>query len=136
MAPQPKPPGQRRRRNAGQSQWQSLPASGRSRADMPELPGEEWLDSTIEWWNTIWTSPMATAWVDADVDAIVRLARMRDEFHRGELPVSAFGAMQALEDRFGLSPKSRRALQWEIAQGDVVELPKGKRERKLRAVES
>lgn len=104
---------------------------------MPELPGEEWLESTIAWWSTIWTSPMATAWVEADVDSIIRLARMRDDFHRGELPVSAFGAMQALEDRFGLSPKSRRALQWEIAKGDVVvDLPQGKRERKLRAVES
>jgi hypothetical protein len=135
MAPQPKPPGQRRRRNAGQSQWKTLPAEGRRRDDMPELPGEDWLESTIEWWNTLWTSPMATAWEDADVDSIVRLARMRDDFHRGELPVSAFGAMQALEDRFGLSPKSRRSLQWEIAKGEVVDMPQGKQERKLRAVE-
>jgi len=103
---------------------------------MPELPGEDWLESTIEWWKTIWTSPMATAWEDADVDSIIRLARMRDDFHRGELPVSAFSAMQALEDRFGLSPKSRRGLQWEIGKGEVVDMPKPKRERKLRAVEA
>lgn len=78
---------------------------------------------------------MATVWVPADEDSLVRLAKMRDEFHRGELPVSAFGAMQALEDRFGLSPKSRRALQWEIKQGEVVDLPERQAGRKLRAVE-
>jgi hypothetical protein len=103
------------------------------------LPGgdEVWLVSSREWWRTIWASPMATAWVDADVDSLIRLARMRDDFYRGELPVSAFSAMQALEDRFGLSPKARRALQWEIAKtdGDVVPIskPAGRR---LRAVEA
>lgn len=102
---------------------------------MPELPGDEWLNSTVQWWNTIWTSPMATTWVDADVDSILRLAHMRDEFHRDQLPVSAFGAMQALEDRFGLSPRARRALQWEISKGEVVNLPKKAEKRRLRAVE-
>jgi hypothetical protein len=61
---------------------------------------------------------MATAWQDADIDSLIRLARLRDDFARGELPVSALGAMQQLEDRFGLSPKSRRALQWEVARGE------------------
>lgn len=134
MAPQPKPPGQRRRRNAGQSQWKTLPAEGNS-APAPDLPGDEWLPSTIDWWMTIWASPMATAWVEADVDSLVRLARMRDDFHRDQLSVSAFGSMQALEDRFGLSPKSRRALQWEISKGEVVDMPRSPGERKLRAVE-
>jgi len=135
MAPVPKPPGQRRRRNAGQAQWRELPAGGRS-GPAPELPGEEWLPSTVEWWATIWASPMATVWEDADLDSLVRLARMRDEFHRGELPVSAFSAMQALEDRFGLSPKARRALQWEISRGEVVQHPAAKPARRLRAVEA
>ena len=135
MPAQPKPPGQRRRRNVGQAQWHELPASGR-RDPAPELPGEDWLPSTLEWWATIWASPMATAWVPADEDSLIRLAKMRDEFHRGDLPVSAFGAMQALEDRFGLSPKSRRALQWEIAKGEVVEMPERSQKRRLRAIEA
>lgn len=134
MAPTPKPPNQRRRRNAGQAQWQTLPAEGRS-DPAPDLPGDEWLPSTIDWWMTIWASPMATVWLPADHDSLIRLARMRDEFHRGELPVSAFGAMQALEDRFGLSPKSRRALQWEVAKGEVLDMPQAAPKRRLRAVE-
>ena len=93
--------------------------------------------STREWWATIWASPMATAWVEADEDSLIRLAKMRDEFHRGDLPVSAFSAMQALEDRFGLSPKARRALQWEISkvEGEVVPIQKTSG-RRLRAVEA
>lgn len=133
MPTSPKPKGQRRRRNAGQAQWKQLPPEGRT-DPAPDLPGDEWLASTIDWWMTIWASPMATIWIESDVDSLIRLARMRDDFHRGELPVSAFAAVQALEDRFGLSPKSRRNLQWEISKAEVVEMPK-RGERKLRAVE-
>jgi len=132
MPAQPKPPGQRRRRNAGQSQWRQLPAEGRSGA-APDLPDLDWLDETREWWETIWASPMATAWQPADVDALVRLARMRDADARGEGSTTALAQITALEDRFGLSPKARRALQWEIAQADNVErLEPAKR--RLRAV--
>ena len=135
MPATPKPPGQRRRRNAGQAQWKQLPASGR-KGKTPALPGDDWLESTHEWWATIWASPMATAWEDADRDALIRLARLRDDFHRGELPVSALSALQQLEDHFGLSPKARRALQWEIAKADVVDLPKRVESRRLRAIEA
>jgi hypothetical protein len=131
----PKPPGQRRRRNAGQNQWRELPAEGR-RGSSPALPGEDWLDSTIAWWKTIWASPMATIWEDADLDGLHRLAQLRDAQHRGDLPVSALGAMQALEDHYGLNPKARRMLQWEIKQSEVVDMhQRGPAQRKLRAVE-
>jgi hypothetical protein len=137
MAQMPKPPGARRRRNAGQSQWIQLPSQGRNGAT-PVLPGEEWTDSTRAWWATIWRSPMATAWQDADHDSLVRLAHLREDFMLGELPVSALGAMQQLEDRFGLSPKSRRALQWEIGQGEERDALRTKpaQVRTLRAVDA
>ncbi len=78
---------------------------------------------------------MAGAYVEADVDALVRLARLKDDEARGTLPPAALGAMQQLEDRFGLSPKARRALQWEIQQAgrDASERPAGNVP-KLRAV--
>jgi hypothetical protein len=134
LAPQTKPPNQRRRRNAGQSQWRDLPAEGR-KGEAPKLPDAEWLDSTREWWERIWASPMATIWIDGDLDSLIRLARLRDEFARGDLPISGLSAIQQLEDRFGLSPKSRRALQWEIKKGDVVEMPTRK-PRRLRAIDT
>ena len=133
MPAQPKPPGQRRRRNAGQSQWKQLPAEGSKNA-APDLPDLDWLDSTVEWWETIWASPMATAWQPADVDALIRLARLRDADARGEGSVSALAQITALEDRFGLSPKARRALQWEISSGSNVASLAEPKKRRLRAV--
>ena len=133
MPAQPKPPGQRRRRNAGQSQWRQLPAEGRSGA-APALPDLDWMDETLVWWETIWASPMATAWQPADVDALVRLARLRDADARGEGSVAALAQITALEDRFGLSPKARRALQWEIVSADNVSALPERGKRKLRAV--
>jgi hypothetical protein len=135
MPPTPKPPSQRRRRNAGQAQWRELPAEGR-RGSAPELPGEGWLPSTVSWWQTIWRSPMATAWLPADVDALERLVQLRDQQYRGDLPISGLAAMQALEDRFGLNPKARRTLQWEIARGAIIDHPTRLTERQLRAVDS
>lgn len=117
MAPSPKPPGQRRRRNVGQSQWQELPGSGRV-GPAPDLPEGDWLPSTLEWWARIWSSPMAAVWLPADVEALVRLARLRDKDARGKLPQLAYSAIQQIEDRFGLSPKARRQLQWEISQAE------------------
>jgi hypothetical protein len=119
MAPTPKPPGARRRRNTSQAKWRSLPSAGRAGA-APRLPTKRpaWLKRTREWWATIWASPMATAWAPADVDGLVRLAELKDLFARGDAPASALPAMQQLEDRYGLNPKARQALLWQIATGD------------------
>ena len=77
MAPTPKPPGHRRRRNSDQPTWRQLPAEGRA-GKPPALPRKRpaWLKSTREWWATLWASPMATAYVEADVEPLVRLARL------------------------------------------------------------
>jgi hypothetical protein len=130
----PKPPGQRRRRNAGQHQWQELPAEGR-RGVAPPLPDANWLPTTLDWWRVIWRSPMSAVWLDADRDGLVRLAQLRDAQHRGELPVSALGQMTTLEDRFGLNPRARRSLQWEISRAEVVDHPTKRSSRSLRAIE-
>jgi hypothetical protein len=57
---------------------------------------------------------MATIWLDADVPALVRLAFLVDTASRGDARGYVLRAIQALEDRFGLSPLSRRRLQWEL----------------------
>lgn len=118
MPASPKPPGQRRRRNLDSTKWRSLPAAG-SEEVAPELPGDDpddWLDSTREWWVAIWASPMATAWLPADYSGLLRLARLKDQDDRGEAPATALLAIQALEDRYGLSPKARQQLHWQIEQ--------------------
>jgi hypothetical protein len=137
MPPLPKPPGQRVRRNKDQSTWKQLPEQG-SNEPAPPLPTKKpaWLKSTRTKWERLWASPMATTYVDADLIALERMALLWDEIARGNSGGGRLNAVQNLEDRFGISPKGRRQLQWEIAKSEVVELPKKKPARRLRAVES
>lgn len=118
MAPLPKPPEQRVRRNASQGTWRTLPAAEPFKR--PPLPQRKpaWLKSTRSWWGVLWSSPMAVTYLEADLPALVRLAEMVEARARGELSASETNTMTALEDRFGLNPKARRALQWEIAQAE------------------
>lgn len=137
MAPTPKAPGARRRRNAEQSKWRTLPAGGRG-TPAPALPRKTpaWLKRTRDWWATIWASPMATVWEDADIEGLVRLAELKDLFARGKAPASALPAMQQLEDRYGLNPKSRQAMLWQIDRGEEPAPARQVAEvRRLRAVD-
>jgi hypothetical protein len=137
MAPLPKPPGQRVRRNKEQGSWKELPEQGSS-SPAPPLPTKKpaWRKSTRDKWEKLWASPMATAYVEADQVALERMAMLWDEIDRGEVGNGRLSAVQKLEDQFGISPKARRALQWEITKAEVVDLPQKRSERKLRAVES
>jgi len=115
---QVKPPGQRRRRNVNEGpKWKTLPAeSGR---EAPPLPEREagWSDRTLEWWQTIWASPMAALWLPADMGALHDLAELRQQFQDGQ-PVTS--GIRALEDRLGLSPKARQMLAWQVPTDGVV----------------
>jgi len=114
MAPAPKPPGTRVRRNTDQPQWRSLTSDGKAKA--PALPSKTptWLKPTRDWWQAIWDSPMATAWLPSDVPVLVRLARIVDLDNRGESTAATLSEARQLEDRFGLSPRARRLLQWDV----------------------
>jgi hypothetical protein len=121
MAALPKPPGQRVNRSAARSSWRTLPPAKRFKR--PALPKRSpaWLGSTKRWWSALWDSPMATTYLEADAPALFRLAEMVELRARGELGATETVAMTALEDRFGLNSKARRALQWEIAQAEQGE---------------
>jgi hypothetical protein len=122
MAPLPKPPGQRVRRNLSQGSWRTLPAAEDFKRP-PTLPNRRpgWLKATRDWWKTLWASPMASTYVAADIEPLRRLADLVELRNRGKLGGVGLTAMQQLEDRFGLSPKARRSLQWEIGRSDPEE---------------
>ena len=93
--------------------------------------------ATRGWWKTIWASPMAVVWLEADVPGLVRLAELIDLGHReGATPLTAMSEIRALEDRYGLSPLARRRLQWEVEQasGTQEQMSKEDESRWLRAV--
>jgi hypothetical protein len=57
---------------------------------------------------------MAAAYLEADLGALYRLAELVERQARGELTSSEHGAVTQLEDRFGLTPKARQLLQWQV----------------------
>lgn len=134
MAPLPKTPGARVRRNVNQQTWKALPA-GKPFKHPPDVPASlKWTATTKKWWKLIWDSPMAAVWLESDVPALIRLGELINLPKKSALIV---GEIRQIEDRFGLSPKSRRALQWEISNADDAEeaSPRaGARERHLKAV--
>ena len=138
MPATPKPPGQRVRRNKNQNEWRTLPAESGLKA--PKLPYRKpaWRKATRDKWERLWASPMASTFEEADRAGLERLAVLWEEIERGQVGNGRLSAVQVLEDRFGLSPKARRALQWEVSKGaDVEEHPaaaKAPARRRLRAV--
>lgn len=133
--PPPKPASQRRRRNAA-------PAVVRLPADQPlqapPLPVAKASKAMREWWRMAWASPMAHAWLEADVPGLARLASLL-ELTRGteQAPLTVLSEVRALEDRYGLSPMARRRLQWEIEQagGRPAAEVREDEERWLRAID-
>ena len=123
MGRTPKHPSQRRRRNKGpngggqEESTTKLPESGLTR-EAPPLPGRSKAHPRAkEWWATIWASPMAAVWVDADVPALARCAHLISRVWReGDVPSHVLSEIRHIEDRFGLSPLARRRLQWEIGR--------------------
>lgn len=105
-------------------------------------PAEDvWRELTVAWWDTIWASPMADEWVDADVPGLVALAFLVDEFWRtGNREIAAEIRMQQRE--YGLSPLSRRSLQWEVirvqraerGQSTATAVPTRRKDPRLRLV--
>lgn len=80
---------------------------------------------------------MAAVWLESDVPALIRLGHLLELTEKVKVSALIVGEIRQIEDRFGLSPKSRRMLQWEISNADDAEeaSPRaGARERHLKAV--
>lgn len=90
-------------------------ASGRAKRP-PALPPRTpaWPEGTGVWWARLWRSPMAPCYLEADLGALHRLARLVDDGAAGRLPPSTHAMITALEDRFGLSPQARARLMWQM----------------------
>lgn len=101
------------------------------RAAKPPCPVDS--DSARAWWDRQWDSPIAAIWTENDVPAVTRLVRLLDV---SDPSAAVLAEIRQLEDRFGLSPLSRRRLQWEVSQatGEVEDVPVDDGGRWLRAV--
>lgn len=133
MPPPPKNPANRQRRNKV-STAATLEAGPALRVDLPT--DATWKAQTVAWWETIWASPMVDEWVAADVPGLLMLAALVDQFWTDrDSKVAAEIRMQQRE--YGLSPLSRRSLQWTVKPVTVpvpTVAPTKARDPRLRAV--
>lgn len=90
-----------------------------SDAEVPDLPDREagWHELTRAWWADVWSSPMSSEWDESDVHNVLIAAAVYDDMWRAETAKERKDA--AAEYRLqrvdlGLSPYSRRRLEWTI----------------------
>ena len=120
MGPAPKPAQLRQRTNkkAGHATLETPDSP-----DVPQLPNpdaRQWHELTIVAWKHAWCSPMASQWLETDVDALGRLALLWDAFYKAP-EAKNLAEIRLQEQRFGLSPLDRSRLQWEVAKGEEAE---------------
>lgn len=120
-APKPEQLRQRRNRKPGAATLpkttdRKVPPLPSLRVPDPAEPGKTvrypWHTLTRKWWRRIWTSPMASQWLDTDVDGLGRLALLVDRYYQGDLSLASEIRLQ--EARWGLTPVDRQRLQWTV----------------------
>ncbi len=91
--------------------------------EVPDLPdrGTGWHQLTRDWWTDVWSSPMAAEWDSSDVHNVLIAAAVYDDMWRAETPkerkeAAAEYRLQRVD--LGLSPYSRRRLEWTIESAD------------------
>ncbi len=123
--PIPKPPGLRQRRNRVSTKATLPTEAEAAKREVPPLPvlggRAKWHPQVIEWWQDTWQSPMAAEFVHADRHGLYRLARLQQDFWRAKSKKDRLAIdreIRPLEAEFGLTPVSRRRLQWSIEKGE------------------
>jgi hypothetical protein len=84
---------------------------------MPPMPAYA-RELAADWWQKVWASPMAAMFLPADILGLGRAAELYARSLQGEATSTELAELRQLEDRYGLSPKARRSLQWQVAPPD------------------
>lgn len=127
--PVPKPAATRQRRNREATAAKLTDDRGR-RALRPRLPKERaWHAATRRWWRDVWSSPMAKEFVQSDVNELLLLARLVDDFWAtGDTEL--LGEIRLQRQCFGLTPIDRRRLQWEVERVRMADTRRELREKR------
>ncbi len=116
--PLPKDPAIRQRRNKSTTRA-ILPSDAlidRGRPKLPALPGDEkWHPIARMFWRIIWSSPVSNQYQRADLPALLRLVSLVDIYWK-TMKVDTAKEIRLLEREFGLTPLSRRRLEWTVVQ--------------------
>lgn len=119
MGPPPKPSHLRQRTNRKPGAAQLVAPEDAEIPPIPNPDNREWHPLTLAAWQHAWESPMASQWLETDVDALGRLALLWDALYHGA--VTALPEIRLQEQRFGLSPLDRSRLQWEVSRAEEAD---------------
>jgi hypothetical protein len=120
MPAQSKHPSVRARRNKTTTRATLKPVEN---PEIPDLPsGPDWYAQVQDWWTRAWSSPMVPEWTDSDVDTLYLAAKLMQQFWDPETKAgickALAGEVRQLLAQCGLTPMSRRSLQWEIERAE------------------
>jgi hypothetical protein len=102
---------------------------------LPKRPNrQKWRVQVVEWWGSLWRSPMASEYLDADIHVAYLVAELRQLFYDPDVTATERRALAAeirqQEARLGASPIDRRRLQWEVEKAEsAAERTKTRRQR-------
>jgi hypothetical protein len=93
---------------------------------VPPLPkGIRWYPQVRDWWKRAWSSPMKPEWTESDVDALYLAAKLQQQFWDPDTTPNVCralaGEIRQLFSQCGLTPMSRRSLQWEIERAESAQ---------------
>lgn len=120
MPAQAKHPSVRARRNKTSTRAVLKPQTN---PKIPPLPkGPRWYQQVRDWWTRAWSSPMVPEWTESDVDGLYLVAKLMQQFWDPESSPneckSLASEIRQMLAQCGLTPMSRRSLQWEIEAGE------------------
>ncbi|WNM69904.1 terminase small subunit [Rhodococcus phage GuyFagieri] len=91
----------------------------------------DWSQAVKDWWEDIWSSPMSNEYHDADVHglylACFYLQQTLNPYLKMSDRLNASKSYENAVKNFGLTPLSRRSLQWEIERADQAQAAGQKR---------
>jgi hypothetical protein len=126
--PAPKSSATRQRRN---KKTTKATLSGDHKVKAPELSKLiEWHPLARDEWKRIWASPMAVEFTDADRDGLVKLIMLTNDFYAAESASERqklVAEIRLQRADFGLTPRSRAGLQWEIQRADEAKAKSDRR---------
>lgn len=104
--------------------------------DIPDLPPHpyngDWQPETVDWWEDVWASPMASEFVAADVHGMFRLAMMVNDFWI-EPTASRHAEIRIAQAAYGLTPYDRRKLEWTVETAEAAKDRGNQRRRSMSA---
>ena len=135
MAPPKKPLGTQKHRMKASTRA-TLRALDPDEVEIPDLPphpyNADWQPETIDWWDDVWSSPMASEFVKADIHGLFRLAIIVNDFW-----IEPTGARHAeiriAQQAYGLTPYDRRRLEWTVETAEAAKDRGNMRRRSMHA---